>query len=115
MLQFLYPWLDAFWIPVAMLLVHEGQRLKAGFFVIVCMIGLRLQVEIMEDAGFRHGITKWIGLTAFDRGLIVYSLFIGLFIVLAIYSPRTRGPIFLAACLSLFFMAMMTSTIFMIF
>lgn len=114
MLQILYPWLDAFWIPVAMLLVHTGQRLKAGFFVITCMIGLRLQVEIMTEAGFQQGITKWISLTAFDRGLIIYSLFICLFIVLAIYSPQTRGPIFLAACLSLFFMALLSSTVFML-
>ena len=97
-----------------MLLVHNGQRIKAGLFVVCCMVALRLQVEIMQEAGFDRGFTKWISLHAFERGLITYSLIICLFIVLAIFSPQTRGPIFMAACLSLFFMALFLSTIFML-
>jgi hypothetical protein len=94
--------------------VHPGQRLRAIGFVIVCMIGMRLQVEMIQSSPIPQGITGWIKLDAFSRGLIVFNFFIGLFMILAIYSPHTRGPIFLAASLSVFFMALFVSSVFML-
>ncbi len=107
-------WIDLLWLPVTLFVVHTGQRLGAAAFVMICLLVLRLQVEVIESIGFNTGFTGWIDAPAKMRGMIVYSVFIMLFLVLAYFSPATKGAIFLAACLSLFFMAFAASTIIMV-
>ncbi len=111
---FLNHYADAAWIPLAALVVNRGQRLKVIGFILLCMLVMRLQIEIVQSTGFAKGFTGWIDMSLYHRGLITYGFFIGLFLILSIFSPMTRGPVYLAACLSIFFMAFVTSFVVMI-
>ena len=103
-------WLDLLWIPIALFIVHKGQKLKAVFFILICVATLRLQMEIMQSIGYSGGLTGFFEMSSFNRGLIVYSVFIAGYLLLSYLSPYTRGPIYLAASLSIFFMAFVCST-----
>ena len=107
-------WLDVIWIPVAALAVHNGQRLKAVAFVVLCMMVMRLQIEIVESTGFRKGFTGLMDASLYHRGLIVYGVFITIYLLLSYFSPYTRGVIYLAASISIFFMAFLVSSIVLI-
>lgn len=107
-------WLDAVWIPVALLVVHKGQKLKAAAFVGLCMLVMRLQIEIVESTGFSKGFTRLMESSLYHRGLVVYGAFITIYLLLSYFSPYTRGVIYLAASISIFFMAFLVSSIVMI-
>lgn len=111
---FVKDWLDATWLPIALILVHRGQRIKACAFIAVCMIVMRLQIQIFDQMGFAKGITGFIDWPLIVRGYVVYGVFILLFIILSYFSPFTRGAIYLAASLSIFFMAFTVSSIVLI-
>lgn len=111
---FVTQWLDAVWLLLAPVVVHKGQRWKALAFVVLCMTVLRLQVGIVDSFGFDKGITGWLGWPAMDRGFAVYGIFTALYLVLSWFSPMTRGAIYLAASLSIFFMAFAVSSIVLI-
>jgi hypothetical protein len=107
-------WLDVVWIPVAAMAVHTGQRLKAVAFVVLCMIVMRLQIEIVESTGFRKGFTGLLDSSLYHRGLVTYGIFITIYLLLSYFSPYTKGVIYLAASISIFFMAFLVSSIVMI-
>ncbi len=107
-------WLDVIWIPVAALAVNAGQRLKAVAFVILCMLVMRLQIEIVESTGFRKGFTGLWDMSLYHRGLLTYGIFITIYLLLSYFSPYTKGVIYLAASISIFFMAFLVSSIVMI-
>ena len=111
---FVWEWLDAAWLPIALILVHKGQRIKACAFIGVCMMVMRLQIQIFDQMGFAKGITGFIDWPLIFRGYAVYGVFILLFIILSYFSPFTRGAIYLAASLSIFFMAFTVSSIVLI-
>jgi hypothetical protein len=50
----------------------------------------------------------------YERGLFVYGFFIALFLILAHFSPRTTGVIFLAASLTIFIMGFCVSMLAMV-
>ncbi len=108
---FLTNWADSLWIPLAILTVHKGQRLKAAGFVILCMLVLRLQIEMMQSFGFANGFTGWLDWPLLYRGFAVYGFFTLIYLILSWISPFTRGAIYLAASLSIFFMAFTVSTV----
>jgi hypothetical protein len=111
---FVWEWLDIAWFPIALILVHKGQRLKACAFIAVCMMVMRLQIQIFDQMGFSKGITGFIDWPLIFRGYAVYGVFMLLFIILSYFSPYTRGAIYLAASLSIFFMAFTVSSIVLI-
>lgn len=113
-LTHIYEWVDLLWLPIALLVVHKGQRVEAGAFVLICILVMRLQIEILESTGFSKGFTGLLDSSVYNRGLVVYGIFIMLYLVLSYFSPRTRGAIYLAASLSIFFMAFVASTIAMV-
>lgn len=106
-------WLLLFWIPFSFFAVHKGQRLKVSGFILLLSVLLRLQVELMQSIGFIKGFTGMINMDLEMRGLIIHSVFIAIFLLLSYLSPRTKGAIYLAASLSLFFMSFFVSSLFM--
>lgn len=108
---FVWEWLDIMWIPLALMIVHRAQKIKACAFILVCMIVLRLQIDIAESLGLRKGVTGFLDWPLIMRGYAVYGFFIFLFLVLSYFSPRTRGAVYLAASLTIFFMAFAVSSI----
>jgi hypothetical protein len=109
----LIDWIDILWIPAALFIVHKKQRVKAVLFVIACMLSLRLQAEMIELTGFDTGFTGLFEGNVFRRGMLFYSICIAGYLLLSYYSPRTKGVIYMAASLSIFFMAFVGSMILM--
>lgn len=112
---FVWNWLDALWIPVALLIVHKSQKIKAAAFVVLCMTVLRLQIEIIEGFKLERSITGLFDYPLIFKGYVAYGLFFALYLLLSYLSPYTRGAIYLAATLSIFFMAFTVSTVVLIF
>lgn len=71
-------------------------------FIGACILTLRTQIELMAGTGHPVGFLGWITLGLYERGLIVYGLLIGLFLILARLSPRTKGVVFLAVIITLY-------------
>jgi hypothetical protein len=108
--QTLFPYLDLLWVPVALICGHAGQKIKAAVFVMTCAVMLRLQVQFMNEMGFASGIFKLWDMPLYTRGLLAYSFFILLFLILSYLSPRTNGFVYIAASISVFFAAFCVST-----
>ena len=111
---FFMNWLEALWLPLSLICVHKGQKLKSLAFVILCMMVMRLQIEIVQSTGFKDGFTGLWHWPIVFRGYAVYGLFTFMFLVLSWFSPRTSGAIYLAASLSIFFMAFVVSSVVLI-
>ncbi|GEM_PF-883284 len=103
--------IDLVWIPIAIFTVHEGQRLKAVIFCAACYLFLRLQIETMHAFGFPNGMFGLVKMDLYMRGLLVYGFMTSVFLLLSIWSPETKGVIFMAACISLFFTSVLVSTV----
>lgn len=112
---FVWNWLDTLWVPLTFFIVHKGQKLKGCAFIILCICVLRLQIQIVEQMGFATGITGLIDWPLIIRGYVIYGFFFALYLLLSYLSPFTRGAIYLAASLSIFFMAFTVSSIVLIF
>lgn len=106
-------WADALWIPIAALAAHKSQKIKAVLFVLACMFALRLQADIFARSGYPTGFISLMESYVLYRGMIIYSVFIALYLILSYYSPYTRGVIYMAASLSIFFMAFFVSILMM--
>jgi len=110
----IYQWLDLIWLPIGLFVVNKDQRLWVLGFFAGCMLMMRMQVELMHATGFPTGFVNLLNSQAFDRGLVIYSVFYVLYLVMAHYSPNTKGPIFVAGSISIFFMAFFTSSLIMV-
>lgn len=107
-------YIDFIWLPVAMFVVHKNQRIHAAAFFISCFIMMRLQIEMLYSMGYPTGILPIIKIPVEITALIVYTLFYIAFLVLSYFSPGSNKHIFLAASISIFFAAMLTSMVIML-
>lgn len=112
--QILFNHIDLLWVPVALLCLHKGQRLKAVLFVLACAFIMRLQIELMESIGYDDGFLRWIDASLYIRGLITYSLFILGFFILSSFSPRTDSFVYVAASITIFIAAFCVSSLVMV-
>lgn len=103
----LMDWLDALWILVMLLLLHKNQKLWAAGFVASNMLMMRMLIELMGWMGFTNGFLPVLNNSLFDRGLITYSAVNFLYLVIALYSPKSESPMFLSMSIGLFFGASM--------
>lgn len=106
-------WLDLLWIPVALIALHKGQRLRAILFVLACALMLRLQIQLMEEIGYPNGFLDILSADLYTRGLITYSVFILVFFLLSYASPKVDPFVFVAASISTFIAAFCVSFGFM--
>jgi hypothetical protein len=109
-----YQWIDLLWVPIALAMTHRGHRLMGVIFVLACVGTLRLQVEIMDSIGFSNGIMGLLHADAFRRGLIVWSILIAFFLLLARLSPGAFYAVFMAAALTIYFLAFTVSMLIML-
>lgn len=114
MTSLLYQWIDLLWLPVGVVAVHKGQRLKTAIFMVVCILTLRAQVELMESIGRVHGFTGFWNWDAYQRGLLVYGIVFALFLLLAYFSPHTKGIVFFAATLTIYIFSFCASMLAMV-
>ena len=113
-LSVLYYWIDVIWLPIAFFAVHKRHRWWSVAFVFTCMLMMRMQIELVTYGGFDTGIMGFVEMDVYTRGLITYSVFYALFLLMAYFSPRTQGVVFMGACLAIFFFAFVTSTAVMV-
>ncbi len=112
--QALYNHIDLLWVPVALLCLHKGQRLKAVLFVLACAFVMRLQIELMQSIGYGKGFFRFIDAPLYVRGLVTYSVFILGFFILSHFSPRTDSFVYIAASITIFIAAFCVSTLVMV-
>lgn len=110
LLQTLYQWIDLFWLPVAWYAVEKGKRFLTISFVLGCILLLRLQIELMHSTGFSNGFIGLIEMGIYERGMITYGFFIGLFLLLAHFSKGSDKNIHLAASITVMIAAFCVST-----
>ena len=104
--QVLYQWIDLLWIPMALLVVHKGHRLIAVTFILTAMLTMRTQIELMEYTGYPFGFLNLMKSGVFERGLVIYGVFIAIFLVLAYFSKNTQKMVFFAAALTVYILAL---------
>jgi uncharacterized BrkB/YihY/UPF0761 family membrane protein len=109
MTQIFLNWVDLLWIPVVLLFMYKDQKFKSIIFVLMCILVLRLQVELMSHIGYENGVLPFFTWPALYRGFLVYGLFIGLFLFMARISKEKNPYIFMAAGISMFIFAFITS------
>ncbi len=110
----IYQWIDLVWLPIGWFAVHEQHRLKTLIFLLTCSLTMRTQIELVEMIGSDTGVLPFMETPLYSRGLIVYSIIIAFFLVLAHYSPRTSKMVFFAASLTIFIFAFCVSMVVMI-
>lgn len=114
MLSLFYNYVDLIWIPTAFFVVDKKHRFLAAGFVVFCLVFLRMQYELMQSFGFhKEGLPGLMSSDPWIRGQITYSVIILLFILISIFSRDSERVIYLAASISVFFFAFITSTIIM--
>lgn len=111
--QFL-PWLDLFWIPLALAVVHPEQRIKAVLFAAACVLMLRMQVEMMGQIGYPDGFFGWWGKPLLYRGMIGYGLLIAFYLLMARLSPKTNVFVMMAASITLFILGFCVTSALMV-
>jgi hypothetical protein len=109
MIEILLSWLDLLWVPLVLIMMHKDQKFKSVIFVLVCILALRLQVELMRDIGYENGVLPFFTWPALYRGYVVYGLFMGMFLFLAHISKERNSYIFMAAGISVFIFAFIIS------
>ncbi len=114
MFDFLYLWADVIWLPITYFSVHKKHRWCAIGFILCSMILIRLQAEIMTHIGFDNGIMGLLSSNVHTRGLYVSSFYYILFLIMARFSQSTKRVVFLAACLTIFFLIFATAAIVML-
>lgn len=102
---FIYQWIDLLWLPVTWFVAHRAHRAGLTVFAATCILTMRTQVELIESTGYGTGFLPFLTGPLYARGLVVYSLVVALFLLLAHYSPRVSGYVFLAAGITLYLFA----------
>jgi len=114
MVYIIYQWIDVIWLPVAFFAVHKPHRWYALGFILSCMLMMRLQIELMSGIGYDTGILSFMDSHIQNRVLVTYSIIYILYFVMAFYSPNTKGSIFMAASISIFFFVLFLSSFLMV-
>jgi hypothetical protein len=107
-------WIDVIWLPLAWFVVHKEQRLWAVGCILSCMVMMRMLSELMISIGYPRGLIGLWSMPVHDRGLLVYSFFYFVYLVLAYYSPYSKGALFMAASITIFFAASFTYALVMV-
>ncbi len=103
-------WLDVAWIPLALFIVHKGQRIKSILFVLACILTLRFQVELMHQIDYPNGLLPFLDIPLLYRGFMAYGAFIAVFLIL-LHMSRERDPyVYIAASIAVFTMAFCVSS-----
>lgn len=108
------PFLDLFWLPTALAVVHSEQRIKTIIFVGACVFMLRLQVEMMGQLGFENGFFGWWEWPILYRGMAGYAVFIAFYLLTARLSPRSDIFILMAAGITIFITAFCVTSAMMV-
>ena len=114
MFDLIYLWVDLIWLPIAYFITHKNHRWWSLGFIVASMVLVRLLSELMTFIGYSNGIMGFMSSNVHTRGLVVSSIFYVLFFIMAYFSSSTKGVVFMAACLTIFFAIFVTSSLIMV-
>lgn len=114
MFDLLYHWIDLIWIPVLFFGVHKQHRWYAAGFTIASIILVHTLSEIITSIGYPNGIIDYLYSNVHSRLLITSSVIYTLYLLMAHFSPKTEGVVFMAASLSFFFIIFVVSALIMV-
>ena len=112
--QTIVDWIDLCWIPIGLLAAERGKRLFTAAFTGACVLLLRLQVELLRGIGFSNGFLGFMKSDILMRGMVTYSFFILLFLVLAHFSHGGYKSVHVAASITIMIAAFCVSTLVMV-
>lgn len=114
-MELILNYIDLIWAPVVYFVVAKQHRWYAVGFVLSCLMMLRMQYELIDEWGFgEEGFPDMLlDSHPYVRGIITYSVIFALYLVLSIYSKKTNPVIYMAASISIFFIAFITSFVIM--
>ena len=107
-------YIDLIWLPIALFIVHKEQRIITAAFFVSCFIMMRLQIEMMLSIGYPNGFLPLLKFSVQNTALVVYMFFYIAYIAVTYWSKGTNKHILLAASISIFFAAMLTSMVIMV-
>ena len=102
------PWIDVIWLPIAYFFVHREQRMWTIGSLLGCMAMMRMLTELMQSIGYPAGIIGLWSMPVHNRGLLVYSFFYLVYLLIAHYSPFARSAVFMATSITIFFASAIT-------
>ena len=102
------------WIPIAGLVVHKPQRLKAFAFAALCCLTFLLQTQLLDSVNLQQGVSHWFNTPSDIRGLIGWSVCLVAYLGLSMASPGSRGILYFAASLSIYIIACLITSAIMI-
>ena len=111
---FILQYIDAIWLPIMWFVVNKDHRRTAIMYVIGCMVLLRMQVELMLSIGYPSGILTFTSMSVFQRGVLVYTVFYIIYLLLLHFSAKNDKSIVLASSIGVFFMVFFVSSVVMV-
>lgn len=112
--QTAYQWIDLMWIPLALLTMERGKKLLTCFFILSCVLLLRLQIELVQQIGYPRGIFGLMESDIYTRGLVAYGGFIALFLLLAYFSKGGEKSVHMASSITILIAAFCVSSVIMV-
>lgn len=108
-------WPDLIWVlPALILLKGWGSKIFSSLYVLACAFLLRLQVDLLTQIGFPHGLIGLLSAPPLLRGQITYGLFIAVFLLLIFLSPGVNKHIVMALSISFIILAFCLSSVVMV-
>lgn len=108
------PYLDFFWVPLALLVVHPEQRVKAVIYALCCAFVLRLQAEFMVRIGYPNGFFGLWDWSVLYRGMAGYAAAMVFYLLVSRASPRIDLFIMMAASITIFIGAFCVTSVLMV-
>jgi hypothetical protein len=108
------PWIDIIWLPLAYFFVAREQRMWAIGCILGCMAMMRMLTELMQSINYPAGFTGFWSMPVHNRGLLVYSLFYLVYLLIAHYSPYAKSAIFMTTSIMVFFASSLTFALVML-
>ncbi|MCK6419218.1 MAG: hypothetical protein L6Q57_09905 [Alphaproteobacteria bacterium] len=104
-ISFLWPYIDALWLPVLVLAAARRQWLVALIYGLAGMVLMRLMADFGASLGYGQGVLGLWSWPLFERGLLVFGLFNTLFAAMAYFARGRSKATFLTAGISFLFAA----------
>ncbi|MCB1532022.1 MAG: hypothetical protein KDJ35_04040 [Alphaproteobacteria bacterium] len=107
-------YIDFIWLPLVFLAAPKPHRRTALLYVLGCIFLLRMQVEMMIALGYPRGILTLVDMSAFNRGLVIYTLFYILYLGFLHFSAKNDKSIVMASSIGLYFVVFFVSSMAMV-
>lgn len=110
-MNFILQYIDLIWLPLAYFAAHKNHRRTALLCIMGCALLMRMQVEMVVTMGYPRGVLNILDIQAFNRGLIIYTIFYITYLVFLHMSSESDKSVVLASSIGMFFMVFFASSV----